>query len=66
LVGLEVLAALATFRPRAVPWARRALFGLGVLACVLGFPLGPGVVLPGIAAIVASRLLRRTPVRGVD
>jgi hypothetical protein len=66
VVGITVMAVLATFRPRAVPWARRTLFGLGVLACFLGIPLGLGVALPGIAAIIASRLLRPAPVRGVD
>ena len=58
VVGIEVVAVLATLRPRAVPWARRALFGLGILACFVGMRLGLGVALPGIAAIIASRLLR--------
>jgi hypothetical protein len=66
VLGIETMAVLATLRPRTVPWARRALFGLGVLACALGLSLGMGVVLPGVAAIIASRLLRPPPVRGVD
>ena len=66
VVGIEVLAVLATLRPRAVPWARRALFGLGVLACALGIRFGMGALLPGVAAIIAARLLRPPPVRGVD
>jgi len=66
VLGIEVMAVLATLRPRAVPWARRVLFGLGVFACALGIPFGMGVLLPGIAAIITSRLLRPPPVRGVD
>jgi hypothetical protein len=66
VLGITVTAVLTTFRPRAVPWARRALFGLSILACCLAAKYGVAIALPGIAGVIASRLLRPSPVRGVD
>jgi len=66
VLGITVMTVLATFRARTVPWARRAMYGLGVLACVLAWPYGFALALPGAAAIIASRLLKPSAVRGVD
>jgi hypothetical protein len=66
VLGITAMAVLTTFRQRSVPWARRALFGLSVLACCLAAKYGVAIALPGIAGVIASRLLRSSPVRGVD
>ena len=47
-------------------WARRAVYALGVLACVLGFHYGVGTLLPGVAALLSARFIWPRGVRGLD
>ena len=71
-IGLVSVVALAgatvagAVRPGLRRWARKMVFALGVLACVLGFRYGVATLLPGIAGLVAAYLIGRKGVRGVD
>lgn len=66
VLALEAVAVAAAIRPGMLGWARRVLFGLGVAACVLGLHFGLATLLPGVAGLVAARLLATRAVRGVD
>lgn len=59
VLGLEALALTVALRPATRGWVRRLLFGLGVFACILGLHFGPATLVPGVAALVTARLLRR-------
>jgi hypothetical protein len=59
VLGLEGLALTSALRPASRSWVRRLLFGLGVFACILGLFFGPATLVPGVAALVVARLLRR-------
>jgi hypothetical protein len=66
VLGLEGVAVAGAVRPSLRAWARKAVFALGVLACVLGFRYGVGTLLPGIAGLVTARFIWPRGVRGVD
>ena len=71
-IGLVTVLALAgvtiagAVRPRLRRWARKVVFALGVLACVLGFRYGVATLLPGVAGLVTAYLIGQKGVRGVD
>ncbi len=44
-------------RPGLRAWARKAVFALGVLACVLGLRYGVATLLPGVAGLVVTAYL---------
>ncbi|HUM12338.1 MAG TPA: hypothetical protein VLT82_15430 [Myxococcaceae bacterium] len=66
VLALEAVTVAGAVRPSLRGWARRAVFALGVLACVLGFRFGVATVLPGVAALVSARFIWPRGVRGVD
>jgi hypothetical protein len=66
VVALEGVTVAGAVRPRLRGWARRAVFALGVLACVLGFRYGIATVLPGVAGLVSARFIWPRGVRGLD
>jgi len=66
VLALEGVTIAGAVRPSLRRWARRAVFALGVLACVLGFRFGVGTVLPGVAALVSARFIWPRGVRGLD
>ncbi len=66
VLALEGVTVAGAIRPSLRSWARRAVFALGVLACVLGFRYGVATVLPGVAGLVTARFIWPKGVRGVD
>jgi hypothetical protein len=66
VLGLAGVTVAGAVRPGLRRWARKMVFALGVLACVLGFRYGVATLLPGVAGLVAAYLIGQKGVRGVD
>jgi hypothetical protein len=66
VLALEAVTVAGAVRPSLRGWARRAVFALGVFACVLGFRYGVGTLLPGVAGLLTARFIWPRGVRGVD
>ena len=66
VLALLAVAVAGAVRPRLRPWARKAVFALGVLACIVGFKYGVATVLPGMAGLLSAYLFGQRGVRGVD
>jgi hypothetical protein len=66
VLALLAVTVAGAVRPRLRRWARKAIFALGVLACIVGFKYGVATVLPGMAGLVAAYLFGQRGVRGVD
>jgi len=66
VLALEGVTVAGAVRPSLRRWARRAVFALGVLACVLGFRYGVATLLPGVAGLLTARFIWPRGVRGVD
>jgi hypothetical protein len=66
VLALLAVTVAGAVRPRLRRWARKAVFALGVLACIVGFKYGVATVLPGMAGLVSAYLFGQRGVRGVD
>ena len=66
VLAMEVATIAAAVRPSLRRVGRQLLFALGIVGGIVGFRYGAGTLLPAVAAFVATRLLRRGVVRGVD
>lgn len=66
VLALQAVTVAGAVRPGLRLWARKAVFALGVLACIVGFRYGVATVLPGMAALVSAYLFGQRGVRGVD
>ena len=66
VLALQAVTVAGAVRPGLRLWARKAVFALGVLACIVGFKYGVATVLPGMAGLVSAYLFGQRGVRGVD
>jgi len=66
VLALEAVTVAGAVRPGLRAWAGKAVFALGVLACVLGLHFGVATLLPGVAGLASARFLWPRGVRGVD
>ena len=66
VLALQAVTVAGAVRPALRRWARKTVFALGVLACIVGFKYGVATVLPGMAGLVAAYLFGQRGVRGVD
>ena len=66
VLALLAVTVAGAVRPGLRRWARKAVFALGVLACIVGFKYGVATVLPGMAGLLSAYLFGQRAVRGVD